>query len=121
LTFWVVGGGELERWDGYGWAMSKVHGGLPRLVTNVAWTSTAATSRHHDGTISISRNMAEVQRQADSVPESKVESKTEDKDALIVRLDELLEKYLHTLDEYQKSREQLSKQLSSVSYCDPPN
>jgi seryl-tRNA synthetase len=65
--------------------------------------------------------MAEVQRQADSVPESKVESKTEDKDALIVRLDELLEKYLHTLDEYQKSREQLSKQLSSVSYCDPPN
>jgi seryl-tRNA synthetase len=65
--------------------------------------------------------MAEVQSQPAPVPESKVESKTEDKDALIVRLDELLEKYLHTLDEYQKSREQLSKQLSSVSYYDSPN
>jgi hypothetical protein len=60
-----------------------------------------------------SLNMAEVQSQSASIPESKIESQT-DKDALIIRLDELLENYLHTLDQYQKTREQLSKQLSSV-------
>ncbi|KAF3000712.1 hypothetical protein E8E13_002829 [Curvularia kusanoi] len=36
-----------------------------------------------------------------------------DKDALITRLDALLEQYLHTLDEYEKLMQQLSKQLSS--------
>jgi hypothetical protein len=58
-------------------------------------------------------NMAEVQNQPASIPESKIESRA-DKDALIIRLDELLEEYLHTLDQYQKTREQLSTQLSSV-------
>jgi hypothetical protein len=61
--------------------------------------------------------MTEVQSQPAVMPESKVESHSADKDVLIARLDELLEKYLHTLDEYQKAREQLSKQLSSVSCC----
>jgi hypothetical protein len=125
LGFDILGG----RWWGIGevgWLwMGNVESSRrtseARLVTNVAWTSAASTSRHHDVTISILRDMAEVQSQPAPVPESKVESKTEDKDALIVRLDELLEKYLHTLDEYQKSREQLSKQLSSVSYYDPSN
>lgn len=37
-----------------------------------------------------------------------------DKDALIARLDALLEQYLYTLDEYEKLMQQLSKQLSSV-------
>jgi hypothetical protein len=42
-----------------------------------------------------------------------------DKDALITRLDALLEQYLNTLDEYEKLMQQLAKQLSSVSsvYC----
>lgn len=37
-----------------------------------------------------------------------------DKDVLIARLDTLLETYLHTLDEYEKLMQQLSKKLSSV-------
>ncbi|KAF1841399.1 uncharacterized protein K460DRAFT_419467, partial [Cucurbitaria berberidis CBS 394.84] len=36
-----------------------------------------------------------------------------EKDALIAQLDELLERYLHTLDEYEKVRRELAKQLSS--------
>jgi hypothetical protein len=60
--------------------------------------------------------MAEVQSQPMDVPESKLESQAADKDTLIARLDELLEKYLYTLDEYQKARELLSKQLSSVRH-----
>jgi septal ring factor EnvC (AmiA/AmiB activator) len=60
--------------------------------------------------------MAEVQVQPAPIAESTLENQAEDKDALIIRLDELLEKYLHTLDAYQKTREQLSKQLSSVSH-----
>lgn len=59
--------------------------------------------------------MTDVQTQPQIVQQSKVESHEVDKDALVRRLDELLEKYLHTLDKYQKTREQLSKQLSSVS------
>jgi hypothetical protein len=39
-----------------------------------------------------------------------------DRDVLVARLDELLERYLYTLDEYQKLREQLSKNLSAVSF-----
>ncbi|KAH9866415.1 hypothetical protein IAQ61_008420 [Plenodomus lingam] len=35
------------------------------------------------------------------------------KDILIEELDELLERYLHTLDEYQRFKDELSKQLSS--------
>lgn len=63
--------------------------------------------------------MAEVQTLPAALPDSKAESRVDDKDALIVRLDELLEKYLHTLDQYQKTREQLSKQLSSVRHSKP--
>lgn len=37
-----------------------------------------------------------------------------DKDALISRLDALLEQYLLTLDSYEQLMQQLSKQLSSV-------
>jgi septal ring factor EnvC (AmiA/AmiB activator) len=69
--------------------------------------------RHHCVTHSTFLNMAEVQSQSASIVESIIESQA-DKDALISRLDELLEKYLRTLDQYQKTREQLSKQLSSV-------
>ncbi|KAG9202089.1 hypothetical protein G6514_004757 [Epicoccum nigrum] len=36
-----------------------------------------------------------------------------DKDALVTRLDALLEQYLYTLDEYEKLMRQLSKKLSS--------
>jgi hypothetical protein len=37
-----------------------------------------------------------------------------DKDDLLDHLDVLLERYLHTLHEYQKVMQELSKQLSSV-------
>ncbi|KAH4127785.1 hypothetical protein HBI25_003070 [Parastagonospora nodorum] len=57
--------------------------------------------------------MAEVQSPLVDIPESKVGSHDQDKNILINRLDELLEKYLHTLDKYQRVRELLSKQLSS--------
>jgi hypothetical protein len=60
--------------------------------------------------------MAETQSQPAVMPEFNAERHAVDKDTLIARLDELLEKYLHTLDEYQKAREQFSKQLSSVGY-----
>jgi hypothetical protein len=39
-----------------------------------------------------------------------------DRDDLLDRLDVLLERYLHTLHEYQKVMQELTKQLSSV--CD---
>jgi 2-phosphoglycerate kinase len=58
--------------------------------------------------------MTEVESNMASVSASEFQSQSVDKDALIVRLDELLETYLHTIDKYQKTREQLSKQLSSV-------
>jgi hypothetical protein len=58
--------------------------------------------------------MTEVQSNTVSLTVSDLQSQAVDKDALIVRLDELLETYLHTIDRYQKTREQLSKQLSSV-------
>ena len=58
--------------------------------------------------------MAEVQK----IPSEDLlvtsQSSTTEKDALITRLDTLLEQYLHTLDEYEKLTQQLSKQLSSV-------
>ncbi|KAH7078601.1 hypothetical protein FB567DRAFT_596197 [Paraphoma chrysanthemicola] len=57
--------------------------------------------------------MAEVQSQSVSLPQTAHGGGHSEKDALVAKLDELLEKYLHTLDEYQKAREQLSKQLSS--------
>ncbi|KAF2820045.1 hypothetical protein CC86DRAFT_124571 [Ophiobolus disseminans] len=57
--------------------------------------------------------MAQVQSQPNALPETKSEVPAVEKDALITRLDSLLEQYLHTLDKYQKTREQLSKQLSA--------
>lgn len=42
-----------------------------------------------------------------------------EKDELVNRLDELLERYLHTLDAYQKAQQQLTKYLSSVSDTGP--
>lgn len=39
---------------------------------------------------------------------------TMDKASLLMRLDELLEKYLNTLDLYQNARQQLTTQLTSV-------
>jgi hypothetical protein len=62
-----------------------------------------------------SHTMAEVQSQPVAIPQSDSTSASAAKDALVARLDELLEQYLHTLDEYQKARAQLSKQLSAVS------
>ncbi|OAL57073.1 hypothetical protein IQ07DRAFT_496745 [Pyrenochaeta sp. DS3sAY3a] len=38
---------------------------------------------------------------------------SKEKDGLVAELDELLERYLHTLNEYDKVRKELSKQLSS--------
>jgi hypothetical protein len=64
------------------------------------------------------KNMAEVQSQSAPSPKSAHGGGHSEKDALVAKLDQLLEKYLHTLDEYQKAREQLSKQLSSVSRLD---
>jgi transcriptional regulator of aromatic amino acid metabolism len=62
-----------------------------------------------------SHTMAEVQSQPVAIPQSDSTSASAGKDALVARLDELLEQYLHTLDEYQKARVQLSNQLSAVS------
>ncbi|KAJ4988936.1 hypothetical protein SVAN01_05560 [Stagonosporopsis vannaccii] len=47
------------------------------------------------------------------VPSSTSHPSGVDKDALISRLDALLEQYLHTLDSYEQHMQQLSKQLSS--------
>ncbi|KAF2131974.1 hypothetical protein P153DRAFT_182386 [Dothidotthia symphoricarpi CBS 119687] len=59
--------------------------------------------------------MAEIQASPVLAPESipNVDNSEDEKKALLIRLDDLLEEYLNTLDEYQKAREQLSKQLSS--------
>jgi hypothetical protein len=64
--------------------------------------------------------MAEVQTQPNVIPVTTNTEISADKDALISRLDDLLEQYLHTLDAYQKARELLSKQLSSVKSCSHP-
>jgi flagellar biosynthesis chaperone FliJ len=59
--------------------------------------------------------MAEVQTRLPTEPIAGItRSSGVDKDALITRLDALLEQYLHTLDEYEKLMQQLSKHLSSV-------
>ena len=59
--------------------------------------------------------MAEVQTPLPAVHiASTARSSGVDKDALIARLDALLERYLYTLDEYERLMQQLSKQLSSV-------
>lgn len=60
--------------------------------------------------------MAEVQSEPVAAADSETGGQIVDRGALLVRLDELLEKYLHTLDEYQNLRLQLMKQLKSVSY-----
>lgn len=54
------------------------------------------------------------------VPASAATLSGVDKDALISRLDALLEQYLNTLDLYEQLMQQLSKQLSSVPLIPPP-
>ncbi|KAF2856530.1 hypothetical protein T440DRAFT_1897 [Plenodomus tracheiphilus IPT5] len=54
--------------------------------------------------------MTEVLSQKSGITEASDDSRKND---LIEELDGLLERYLYTLDEYQKLREELSKQLSS--------
>lgn len=70
----------------------------------------STTTTHHSILVK-KTNMAdaETQTQAEKAPQ------IPEKESLIVRLDELLEKYLETLDQYQKARQELSTQLSSVS------
>jgi hypothetical protein len=59
--------------------------------------------------------MAQVQNPVLSAPiAGTAQSFGVDKDALVTRLDALLEQYLYTLDEYEKLMRQLSKKLSSV-------
>ena len=55
--------------------------------------------------------MAEVQ--ACALPNVSVT--LDDKDAMVKQLDGLLEKYLSTLDKYQKARQELTSRLSAVS------
>ncbi|KAH8719399.1 hypothetical protein GQ44DRAFT_623606 [Phaeosphaeriaceae sp. PMI808] len=57
--------------------------------------------------------MADVQSRPAAELEPDCEPQSKDKDALIARLDNLLEHYLNTLDQYQKAQDYLSKQLSS--------
>jgi hypothetical protein len=86
-------------------------------VTNVGTgmgLRSSSTAAHT--TKRLDQEMTEVQSPLVDIAESKVGSHDQDKNVLINRLDELLEKYLHTLDEYQRVRELLSKQLSSVSF-----
>lgn len=66
-------------------------------------------------TTQLDKEMTEMQSHPVDISESKVCSQHQHKDALVNRLDELLEQYLHTLDEYQRVRDLLSIQLSSVS------
>ncbi|KAL5384103.1 hypothetical protein DPSP01_005576 [Paraphaeosphaeria sporulosa] len=47
------------------------------------------------------------------VSASEIQSSVPGKDELLLRLDDLLERYLHTLDAYQKAQQQLTKHLSS--------
>ena len=64
--------------------------------------------------------MAEVQTRVPTEPVAgTARSSGVDKDALITRLDALLEQYLYTLDSYEKLMQQLSKQLSSVCRKNP--
>jgi len=55
--------------------------------------------------------MTEVQVQ----PVSRLPPKAPEKDFLITQLDHLLERYLTTLDQYQKAQQQLTACMSSVS------
>ncbi len=59
--------------------------------------------------------MTEIQELSKDLSETQLESQNSEKLELVAHLDELLEKYLRTLDEYDKAQRQLWKQLSSVS------
>jgi hypothetical protein len=106
----------VGRWDGkcFDVESSWSNVGLPRLVTKVAWILVYLRLLYSYTPIHV--NMAEAQSEPVVAADSGAGSQTVDRGVLLVRLDELLEKYLHTLDEYQNLRLQLSKQLSSVSY-----
>ena len=60
--------------------------------------------------------MADVQDLPGKLSHVHLKQQKGEKDDLIVQLDELLERYLHTLDEYEKVQRELSKQLSSVRH-----
>ncbi|KAJ4373841.1 hypothetical protein N0V83_002580 [Neocucurbitaria cava] len=63
--------------------------------------------------------MADVQNNLPVISDASREhfrSQRPEKDALITQLDELLERYLNTLDEHEKIRQDLSKQLSSANF-----
>jgi hypothetical protein len=68
-------------------------------------------ARHKSPSFIDHRIMADVEPQTAVEPTIQGPEKAE----LLLRLDELLEAYLNTLDRYQKARQQLSTQLSSVS------
>lgn len=71
---------------------------------------------HHS--IQIFQAMADVQNNLPVTSNASLkhfESQRPEKDTLITQLDELLERYLITLNEHEKIRQELSKQLSSVS------
>lgn len=59
--------------------------------------------------------MTDIQGPLSAVDNARSNVQSVEKDTLITQLDELLERYLHTLNEYEKVRRELSKQLSSVS------
>lgn len=58
-------------------------------------------------------------KEAESSYGSTTASQNATKDDLIEELDKLLERYLYTLDEYEKINKELSKQLSSVFHFSP--
>ncbi|KAF2034458.1 hypothetical protein EK21DRAFT_56800 [Setomelanomma holmii] len=57
--------------------------------------------------------MTDIQSRPTDMSQPVHSSTSAERNTLVARLDELLEKYLHTLDEYQKARQELSKQLSA--------
>ena len=58
--------------------------------------------------------MTEVEDSTRLLSEGHFKPHSSEKDDLVAQLDQLLERYLHTLDEYDKLQRDLSKQLSSV-------
>ncbi len=60
--------------------------------------------------------MTDIQELSKDLPETHLKSQNSEKLELVAHLDELLEKYLRTLDEYDKAQRQLWKQLSSVRF-----
>ena len=82
-------------------------GGVGLLLNNCLYTTALPLRRLRGCGI-----MADVQE----LPMDRAElAAKRDKDGLLDLLDAKLERYLHTLHEYQEAKQQLSKELSSVS------